>query len=227
MNTRPSTPNFETDILNVLTTTQELEVASTQATTARQAAGSLTDPDRWVADYGDHLFGFAFSRLRNVVLAEDAVQETFLAALKGRNSFAGQAAEKTWLMGILKNKIHDLFRKSGRQANFTDLNLSQFDENGTAVDRLMQRAGLNDDVSWMRMGCWLDHGRFWEVYEEEVAKLPAKSAKAFHLREIEGAETMEICSRLGISESNLWVMIHRAKTALRSAFAGSEFVYAA
>jgi RNA polymerase sigma-70 factor, ECF subfamily len=211
----------------MLTTTEELEVASTQANTARQAAGSLTDPERWVEDYGDHLFGFALSRLRNVDLAEDAVQETFLAALKGRNSFAGQAAEKTWLMGILKNKISDLFRKSGRQATFTDLNLSHLDENDTAVDRLMQQAGLNDDTSWGRMGCRLDHGRFWEVYEELVAKLPVKSAKAFHLREVEGAETMEICSQLGISESNLWVIIHRSKTALRRAFAGSEFVYAA
>ncbi len=197
------------------------------AASVGQPVRRLTDPGRWVEDYGNHLFGFALNHLRNAALAEDAVQETYLAALRSGESFVGRSAEQSWLTGILKHKISDHFRKSGRYANFTDLQRSMVDGDDVLVDALSQRAGLTDDTLWARMGDRLDNGHFWEVYEEEVAKLPVKSAKAFHLREVESAETMEICSHLGISESNLWVMIHRAKTALRSAFAGSEFVYAA
>src|SRR6201999_4660811 len=72
------------------------------------------NPERWVEEHGDYLFRYALSRLRDPVRAEDAVQETFLAALKAGN-FAGRSAEKSWLTGILKNKIFDHFRKAGRE----------------------------------------------------------------------------------------------------------------
>lgn len=201
-----------------MTTTERIEVVA-----VRPTASNLTDPDRWVNDYGGHLFGFAFNRLHNAAAAEDAVQETFLAALKSEKSFAGTSTEKTWLTGILKNKIIDHFRKSTRHANFSDLNGSQTEEDGSLVDTLMQQAGLDDCAPWAQMGNRLDHGRFWEIYDGQAAKLPVKMAKAFHLREVEGTETGHICSRLGISESNLWVTIHRAKVALRAAFSNSEF----
>src|SRR5579863_6750809 len=81
----------------------------------------LSDPERWVDEHGDYLFRFAFARLRDQTRAEDAVQETFLAALKGGKNFAGRSAEKSWLVGILKNKIYDYFRKAGRETSFTDL----------------------------------------------------------------------------------------------------------
>ena len=69
--------------------------------------------------YGDYLFKYALMRLRDAVRAEDAVQETFLAALKGRKAFAGRSAERSWLVGILKNKICDHFRKASRETSFT------------------------------------------------------------------------------------------------------------
>src|SRR5437868_551969 len=79
------------------------------------------DPERWVEDYGDYLFRYALSRLRNSAKAEDLVQETFLAALKGAKAFQGRSAEKSWLVGILKNKICDHYRKLSRETTFTDL----------------------------------------------------------------------------------------------------------
>src|SRR6516162_1948936 len=72
-----------------------------------QADARLSDPERWVEEHGDYLFKYALLRLRDVGRAEDAVQETLLAALKGGKSFAGKSAEKTWLIGIMKNKISD------------------------------------------------------------------------------------------------------------------------
>src|SRR5262245_47502354 len=79
------------------------------------------DPERWVEEHGDYLFKFALVRLRDTAKAEDTVQETFLAALKGARSFAGRSAEKSWLVGILKHKILDHFRKASRESSFTDL----------------------------------------------------------------------------------------------------------
>ena len=81
----------------------------------------LSDPERWVEEHGDYLFKFALLRLRDATKAEDVVQETFLAALRGANQFAGRSAEKSWLMGMLKNKICDHFRKASRETSFTDL----------------------------------------------------------------------------------------------------------
>src|ERR1700677_2814731 len=88
---------------------------------AQKPAVALSDPERWVELYGDYLFKFAVIRLRDPVKAEDMVQETFLAALKGARSFAGRSAEKSWLTGILKNKIFDHFRKASREVAFTDM----------------------------------------------------------------------------------------------------------
>ena len=74
------------------------------------------DPSRWLDEHGDYLFKYAVFRLRDDTAAEDAVQETFLAALKGSRQFEGRAAERTWLVGILKHKVVDHFRRVGREA---------------------------------------------------------------------------------------------------------------
>src|SRR5262245_47586465 len=85
------------------------------------AAVKLSDPERWVEEHGDYLFKYALSRLRDPAKAEDMVQETFLAALKGGKNFQGRSSEKSWLVGILKNKICDSYRKASRETLFTDL----------------------------------------------------------------------------------------------------------
>src|SRR5688500_10622854 len=74
------------------------------------------DPERWLDDHGDYLFKYAVFRLRDDIVAEDAVQETFLAALKAYENFEGRGSERTWLVGILKHKIIDHFRRVGREA---------------------------------------------------------------------------------------------------------------
>src|SRR3974377_1165209 len=105
------------------------------ATTSRDVApvAALSDPGRGVAEHGDYLFKYALVRLRDVSKAEDAVQETFLAALKGGKSCAGLSAEKTWLVGILKNKVSDYYRKAGREPSFTDLDFYRDQENDQFV----------------------------------------------------------------------------------------------
>ena len=73
------------------------------------------DPERWVDEHGDHLFRYAIVRLRDESLAEDAVQETLLSAIQSLGSYSGRSAERTWLIGILKHKIIDHFRKHSRE----------------------------------------------------------------------------------------------------------------
>jgi RNA polymerase sigma-70 factor (ECF subfamily) len=74
----------------------------------------LPDPGEWVERYGDALYRYALARLRRPQEAEEAVQDTLLAALKGRGQFQGQSHPRTWLIGILKRKIADLFRRAAR-----------------------------------------------------------------------------------------------------------------
>src|SRR5581483_8236434 len=95
-----------------------------------------TDPAQWVDQHGDYLFRFALSRLRQREVAEDLVQETFVAALRARKRFAGASSERTWLTGILKRKIVDYFRRKGHEQPASDLSTSDhwvealFDERG-------------------------------------------------------------------------------------------------
>lgn len=60
-------------------------------------------------------------RVRQPDLAEDLVQETLLEAVRSLQKFAGCSSERSWLVGILKNKIVDYYRKLGRETSFTDL----------------------------------------------------------------------------------------------------------
>ena len=193
----------------------ELPTSPTPATTP---SPRLSDPERWVDEHGDYLFKYALSRLRDPVKAEDAVQETFLAALKGGKSFQGRSAEKSWLVGILKNKICDHYRKAGRETSFTDLEFYSDEESDRFIPDGMFKDGWIHEVGpqeWDSPGASLDSEVFWQTYRDCSNKLPKNIATVFTLREVDGVESKEICTMLNISESNLWVMLHRARMALR------------
>lgn len=168
--------------------------------------------------HGDYLFSYAVMRLRDTGRAEDAVQETFLAALKGGKSFAGRSAEKSWLVGILKNKIFDYYRKASRETSFTDLEFYSDEENDRFVaDGLLKDCWIHElgPQRWSSPGASLDSEMFWQTFHDCSSKLPKKVAAVFNLREVDGIEGKEICAMLNISDSNLWVMLHRARMALR------------
>jgi len=178
----------------------------------------LSDPERWVELYGDYLFKYALIRLRDAGKAEDAVQETFLAALRGGKSFAGRAAERTWLVGILKNKICDHYRKASRETSFTDLDFYADEEGERFVTAGLGKGGWIHELGpqeWPNPGQGLDNELFWKTFRDCSNKLPKNVAAVFNLREVDGIESKEICSLLNISENNLWVMLHRARMALR------------
>ena len=174
----------------------------------------LSDPVTWVDQHGDYLFRYSLMRVRNRELAENLVQETFLAALTGRDSFSGRSSEKTWMIGILKHKIIDQFRKGFRERSVTEL---QTDDEQT-IDEFYDAVGHPKQIpkDWMPdPQALLNSKEFWSVLRSCLDRLPARTASAFIMRELDDRSTKDICRELGITPTNLWVMLHRARLQLR------------
>ncbi len=175
-------------------------------------SGNL-DPSVWVDRYGDYLFRYAMLRLRNRPEAEDLVQETFLAALKNRESFSGASSETTWLVGILKHKIADHFRRQARESPMEAGDLreqpdpSAFDPSGHWASGPADWGGDPEDLFRQK--------EFLDRLATCLSGLSPNYANAFTLREIDGASTDEICKVLGVTRTNLWVILHRARMLLR------------
>jgi RNA polymerase sigma-70 factor (ECF subfamily) len=180
---------------------------------------ALTDPERWVDEHGDYLFKYAIARLRDPLRAEDLVQETFLAALRSAERFSGRSSERTWLTGILKNKLFDHFRKLGRETAFTDLEFYRDEESERFVPEGPFKGGWIHELGpteWSpEPGAALDGEEFWKVFHDCNGRLPRNVSAVFTLREVDGVSSREICGLLNITENNLWVMLHRARMALR------------
>ena len=169
--------------------------------------------DRWVDDYGDSLFHFALARVKNKDIAEDLVQETFLAAVKSQERFKGRSSEKTWLFGILKHKVIDHYRKNKSTILAQDLvndpdNLDAFFNAKGAWQTLPAHWRTNPGKA-QETKEFLDH--FYQCLSE----LPQRSADAFVFREIDGLSTEEICNHLDITANNCWVILYRARMLLR------------
>ncbi len=183
-------------------------------TTTMGSARPAPDPERWVEEHGDCLMGYALLRVRKAEVAEDLVQDTLLAALRARERFQGRSGERSWLVGILKNKIADHFRKHGREQNFTDLTFFADESPDRFEDNYwIHELGPRD---WRPERDEVRHpAEFWQTLRACLGKLPPRVADVFLLREMEERGTEEICASLAISASNLWVMLHRARLALR------------
>ena len=178
----------------------------------------IENPESWVDRYGDFLYRFTLSRLKDSSIAEDLVQETFLAALKARKNFQGRSSARTWLIAILKHKIVDHIRKQVREQT-SDKIESIF--NAAANDPA--DTSFNDEGDWrIRPSKWAtdpmklyEQKEFMDVLYHCLGELPKRQAEAFMMREIDGFSTEEICKVLNISATNSWVMLYRARMWLR------------
>lgn len=161
------------------------------------------------------LMGYAKRALRNAADAEDAVQDALMAAMQAPDSFAGRSSLISWLHGILKHKIMDIFRRKSRE---------------TALDEVPEHEWLVDgdspftpDGSWRESpASWGDpeatlvRRDFFQVLESCIACLPERAARVFTLREIMEIEVDEICDLLGITPNHCFVMLHRSRMRLRT-----------
>lgn len=171
------------------------------------------DPARWVEEHGDILYRFTLGRVRDPILAEDLVQDTFLAALKGRDSFSGRSSERTWLVGILKHKIIDHFRKAKREVLSDQLELRE-----QPVDDYLDRKGkwkLGQEAWVTNPEKAYERKELWTVLNRCIDHLNERQKKIYVLRELQEHDTARICEDLDISSSNLWVLLHRARLQLK------------
>lgn len=161
-----------------------------------------------------YLLRYALLQLRDDALAEDAVQETLLAALEGRAAFAGRSSAKTWLTGILKHKIIDILRRKAREQ---PLAAGEDDSEAEAADALFAQDGhwREFPADWGDPARALEDKRFREAFELCTRAMPARTARVFMMREVLDMSSEEICKDLGITATNLWVILHRARLALR------------
>ena len=184
---------------------------------APQSPGA-TQPERWLEKHGDELFGFAVARVRDRGAAQDLVQETFLAAWRARQDFAGDSTERAWLFGILRNKLVDYYRRKSRETAFVEPESLTFDE-----DKFFHDTGPRKDAwiksvaprPWAAPDETLVNKEFHAVLHRCLSKLPEKVAQVFLLREVDGVSSEQICKDLNVSANNFWVMSHRARLALR------------
>ena len=179
------------------------------------------DPETWVDRYGNILYRYAILRLRATDLAADVVQETFLQALRVRHSFQGRSSEQTWLVGILRHKIIDQLRKSGRETLVQGDSMSG-DSGGQPFDARGH---------WkVAPGSWgsdpsleVESREFWDVFGRCLARLPQGLADAFFLRELDDLAADEVQRTLGITPANFWKRLHRARMLLRRCLESNWF----
>ena len=167
-------------------------------------------PERWADEHSDVLFRYAYLRTGDRPLAEDMVQETFLAALQACQQFEGRSSIQTWLVSILRHKISEHFRQSHRQP------VSSAEIEHEEQDFFESGKWKNMPLRWSTQPAEeASKKEFWDVFVRCMRRLSPTLADAFILREMKLLEQDEICSQLNISDTGLWSRLHRARLNLR------------
>ncbi len=177
--------------------------------------------DAWVDEHADYLFRYALPRLRDRHVTEEVLQETFLAALKSVDKFRADSSPRTWLVGLLRRKIADHYRKRYREGERESI-----DTTDPTIDAWFDEKG--SWIAWPKR-CDLDpaelHQRaeFWTVLQNCLQALPNRLAEAFTLRVVDNRKPDEVCKVLSITPTNLWVALHRARARLRACLEANWF----
>jgi RNA polymerase sigma-70 factor (ECF subfamily) len=152
----------------------------------------------------DYLYAYALRRMGDSGLAEDLVQDTFVAALGAARGFRGDSSVRTWLTGILKRRIADSYRAPERGVESLDANAEQAPE--------IPAPDADPALGFEQV-------RLWEALQKQLDRLPARAAKAFVLSELEGRDADEVSRILGITPNNVWGMVRRARKSLQESMA--------
>jgi len=183
-------------------------------------ANKTLNPNNWVKLYSDYLYNYTISRINDRDLAKDLVSETFLAGLKSMGNFKGEASERTWLVSILKRKIIDQYRKQNSNKGKAEVRVNYNSDTETEGDWLEERVAdpfdktAEDTIENTELGL---------AIHSCLGKLPEKQAEVFKMKTLLNYETEAICNELNITASNLWVIIHRARTSMAGCMEKSWF----
>lgn len=188
-------------------------------TTTPRSTSRVASAEGWLDEHGDALFRFAVLRVGQREIAEDLVQETLVAALKARDSFAGASSERTWLIGILKRKVVDVFRRRARSGGIDEAvgggDEAAFDQGGLWAVKVPRWSGSPESL--------LRDAEFREVLADCMAGLPDQLRAAITLRELDGLASEDVCKVLDVSPTNLWTLVHRARNRLRDCLTARWF----
>ena len=170
--------------------------------------------DKELIQIREQMLKFATLQVSNPVLAEDLVQESFLSAFNNLEHFKRQAAFKTWVFAILKNKIIDFLRQKGKFVLETEIEDEEqtnhfFDEGGHWK---AEHSPL--DLEQSENAVYSEE--FWLIFETCLTCLPAKQAKIFMMREFLELSSEEICQEIQLSTSNLHTTLYRARLQLQN-----------
>lgn len=177
-----------------------------------QPARHHLEPARWSENHRDYLIQFALKRVHDHGQAEDLVQDSFLSAWNARGTFRGDCSERTWLTGVLKNKIVDHWRRVARRPLILAGDFERDEDGGSDVPWLENVPGRG---TFPDPEGSVDRAEMMALVRAAVDRLPGAMGQAFRMREFQGKSTEEITSTLKISKANLWVLIHRARQLLR------------
>lgn len=175
-----------------------------------------TEYEQQLVDLRAYLMRFARLQLRNDAWAEDAVSETLLAALAKPHAFQARSQLKTWLVGILKHKIIDSMRQRQREVL-----LDPGSDEDSAADPLEHIAFKADGhfaespADWGSPEQALGSRQFMAVLDACTEKLPPVQGRLFLMREWLELSSEDICKELGLTSTNLYVQLHRARLRLR------------
>jgi RNA polymerase sigma-70 factor (ECF subfamily) len=178
------------------------------------------NPNKWIELYADYLYNYSLTRVDNQEVAKDLVQETFFSGIKGKDNFRGQASERTWLVSILKRKIIDHYRKINSIKGKKEVRMSFYEDGerkGSWIEECVPQSWGNEAEKT------IENEELKGALDNCIDNLPEKYRIVFLLKTVRNYETDEICNELGISSSNLWVIIHRARVQLRKCIEDSWF----
>ncbi len=188
---------------------------------AAESALNADELTRLVEEHSDYLYRYGKRYCSNETLLQDLVQDTFFAAIKSWSTFQGQSSPRTWLTSILRHKIIDNLRNTGRfvERSFEDVRTADshaqemFGQYDTYPDHwLLDRGPGNWDSSPEAL---LSQKDFLKQYQSCLAKLPERLKQIFLLRESEELSAQKISEQLSLSVANVRVILHRARLLLR------------
>lgn len=163
-----------------------------------------------VEEHSDYLLSFAMSKLRDLDLSKDLVQDTFVSAITKIETFENRSNIRTWLTSILNRKIIDHWRKA--ETRYTDPISSFFDQDDSQKHWILDK---KENASMETIEDEIIHEETNNDLMDCVGKLPEKWKGVIASKYLDEKVSEEICKDLNITPSNLWVIIHRAKLLLR------------
>ena len=164
------------------------------------------NPDHWIKSYKSYLFNYAITRVNDTYEAEELVAETLCAALTSHHNFKAISSERTWLTGILKFKIIDLYRKKNTSKARMEVVFSKL-QRKASQDR--ETVELEDTSNCIERS--LQSKEILHLVYEHLSTLPAHKAEIFKDRTIKGLSTEKICLEYDITPARLWSLIHRVR----------------